>query len=279
MRWTGWRCGLCPPLHCQRNSVAATPSTRSARRQRNAGSAPAAGLAACLATAHGLQPQIDLRCSSWPPQFAPTREGFLRFMVESKVVYDAFEDIMQQAPVDYCERGAGLVDGKRRSSRDLLWGRWAVLDACSAAQRLESWHPLRSLFPRPVIGLPATGDEADAAGVLLPLLAACGAPPTVRPPPACPLPWPLPLRPRRQAAGQHRSGARRGARQGHCPHAAALGHGVAGGRGRRPGAHVRHVSAALCCAALVPGPGHQGNRGHQWTVEERPRGITKVPGR
>lgn len=36
-------------------------------------------------------------------QFSPTREGFLRFMVESKVVYEAFEKIMAEAPVAYCE--------------------------------------------------------------------------------------------------------------------------------------------------------------------------------
>lgn len=33
--------------------------------------------------------------------FAPTREGFLQFMVESKVVYEAFDAIIQQAPVAY----------------------------------------------------------------------------------------------------------------------------------------------------------------------------------
>lgn len=60
----------------------------------------------------GCRRQGSPGLSTWPSapaalvlQFAPTREGFLRFMVESKVVYDAFEDIMQQAPVDYCERG------------------------------------------------------------------------------------------------------------------------------------------------------------------------------
>ncbi|PRW33603.1 heme oxygenase isoform B [Chlorella sorokiniana] len=48
--------------------------------------------------------------------FEPTREGFLNFMVESKVVYDAFEDIMREAAVPFyaqlantgLERGAAL---------------------------------------------------------------------------------------------------------------------------------------------------------------------------
>lgn len=46
--------------------------------------------------------------------FAPTREGFLRFMVESKVVYDTFEDIMHQAPVEYYKQltNTGLERGE-----------------------------------------------------------------------------------------------------------------------------------------------------------------------
>jgi len=33
----------------------------------------------------------------------PTKEGYLRFLIESKVVYEAFEDIMANAPVPQCE--------------------------------------------------------------------------------------------------------------------------------------------------------------------------------
>ncbi|PSC74963.1 heme oxygenase [Micractinium conductrix] len=42
--------------------------------------------------------------------FEPTREGFLQFMVESKVVYEAFEEIMAAAPVPYYKQlsGTGL---------------------------------------------------------------------------------------------------------------------------------------------------------------------------
>ncbi len=36
-------------------------------------------------------------------QWEPTREGYLRFLVESKLVYDALEQIVQQAPVPECE--------------------------------------------------------------------------------------------------------------------------------------------------------------------------------
>ena len=36
-------------------------------------------------------------------QWEPTQEGYLRFLVESKVVYDALEQIVQNAPVPECE--------------------------------------------------------------------------------------------------------------------------------------------------------------------------------
>ena len=36
-------------------------------------------------------------------QWQPTREGYLKFLVESKVVYDALEQIVQQAPVSECK--------------------------------------------------------------------------------------------------------------------------------------------------------------------------------
>lgn len=64
------------------------------------------------------------------PQFVPTREGFLAFMVESKVVYDAFEDIARQAVQPECEplvwgaavgeargRGRGRPRGRPRRPR------------------------------------------------------------------------------------------------------------------------------------------------------------------
>lgn len=36
-------------------------------------------------------------------QWKPTREGYLRFLVESELVYDALEQIVQQASVPECE--------------------------------------------------------------------------------------------------------------------------------------------------------------------------------
>ena len=36
-------------------------------------------------------------------QWQPTREGYLKFLVESKVVYDALEQVVQQAPVPECK--------------------------------------------------------------------------------------------------------------------------------------------------------------------------------
>lgn len=76
------------------------PGEAGARRRRAACLLPAA---AAGGAAFPDSPPRPRR----PAQFAPTREGFLRFMVESKVVYDTFEDIMHQAPVEYCEQGGG----------------------------------------------------------------------------------------------------------------------------------------------------------------------------
>lgn len=39
-------------------------------------------------------------------QWQPTREGYLRFLVESKLVYDALEQIVQQASVPECKFAA-----------------------------------------------------------------------------------------------------------------------------------------------------------------------------
>ena len=36
-------------------------------------------------------------------QWQPTRDGYLKFLVESKVVYDALEQVVQQAPVPECK--------------------------------------------------------------------------------------------------------------------------------------------------------------------------------
>lgn len=46
--------------------------------------------------------------------FSPTAKGFLSFMVESKVVYDTFEDIMQQGAVPYYKQltNTGLERGQ-----------------------------------------------------------------------------------------------------------------------------------------------------------------------
>ena len=57
-------------------------------------------------TAGSPRPPTHHRRAAAPPpapQFAPTAKGFLSFMIESKVVYDTFEDIMQQGAVPYCE--------------------------------------------------------------------------------------------------------------------------------------------------------------------------------
>ncbi len=39
-------------------------------------------------------------------QWKPTKEGFLRFLVESKVVYDTIERVIQEAPRPECEISA-----------------------------------------------------------------------------------------------------------------------------------------------------------------------------
>eukprot|EP00890_Picochlorum_soloecismus_P002508 jgi/Picsp_1/3258/NSC_06098-R1_heme oxygenase 1 len=43
--------------------------------------------------------------------FAPTKEGYLRFMEESKTVYDAFEDIIASNETYVCLRNTGLERG------------------------------------------------------------------------------------------------------------------------------------------------------------------------
>ena len=53
-----------------------------------------------------------IRPSAHLAQFAPTRAGFLRFMAESKVVYDTFEGIAQQQEgphAAFCECALGIV--------------------------------------------------------------------------------------------------------------------------------------------------------------------------
>lgn len=53
--------------------------------------------------------QID--CKAWQNssafahvmQWQPTREGYLKFLVESKLVYDALEQVVQEASVPECE--------------------------------------------------------------------------------------------------------------------------------------------------------------------------------
>ena len=54
-------------------------------------------------------------------QWKPTKEGFLRFLVESKVVYDTIERVIQEAPRPECETPA------LRAA--MLWGglKWYAL--------------------------------------------------------------------------------------------------------------------------------------------------------
>lgn len=141
------------------------------------------------------------------PQFAPTRPGFLHFMGESKVVYEAFEEILDQAAVPYCEPPPAQL-------RALGCG-----DATS--------HPCLSLReclgPAAVGGLAAAPACWHATAVPLP-------PALARAPAPC-----------RQAADQHWPGAVGASGQGHCVHAAAVGHGGAGGCGGRPRPHLCQV--------------------------------------
>ena len=37
-------------------------------------------------------------------QFTPSREGYLRFLAESKAVYDVLEKVVQDAPKPECKR-------------------------------------------------------------------------------------------------------------------------------------------------------------------------------
>jgi hypothetical protein len=41
-------------------------------------------------------------------QFAPTREGYLQFLAESKAVYDTLERIMNEAKHPQCESSGNL---------------------------------------------------------------------------------------------------------------------------------------------------------------------------
>ena len=54
-------------------------------------------------------------------QWKPTKEGFLRFLVESKVVYDTIERVIQEAPRPECE-----IPPLRAA---MLWGhlKWCAL--------------------------------------------------------------------------------------------------------------------------------------------------------
>lgn len=50
-------------------------------------------------------------CSPRPLQWAPTLVGYLRFLTESKAVYDAFESIMAAASHPECEWAGSLSLG------------------------------------------------------------------------------------------------------------------------------------------------------------------------
>lgn len=38
-----------------------------------------------------------------PAKWEPSVDGYLRFLVDSKLVYETLEKIVEEAPVDYCE--------------------------------------------------------------------------------------------------------------------------------------------------------------------------------
>jgi hypothetical protein len=56
----------------------------------------------------------NLRVSFCCLQWAPTQQGYLQFLAESEVVYNAFESIMQEASHPECECPAGTTSSKQQ---------------------------------------------------------------------------------------------------------------------------------------------------------------------
>ena len=96
-----------------------------------------------------LSPSIPLM------QWKPTKEGFLRFLVESKVVYDTIERVIQEAPRPECE-----IPVLRAA---MLWGdlKWTVSPAtCTSLNvgtmlfRLSAYRAAMCSHPPEAAGVP-----------------------------------------------------------------------------------------------------------------------------